>query len=232
MLKKAVRLGILTMLVVSLALGVAGTQPAKAISSPILIPAPVTPVEFYLFDAVWGGDTYEPNWPWADSTWWSEAWPVNSTIGEVRQALESMLGYPVVLLTHGCDEDNYSFIVSDSARVSDYACSSGPTLVAGGILQLAVFKKPSSSESARLTLYGYVNDDGKSCVLWSLDGSHPVNVDSKCGGGSELVCTVKLVEKKLKYNCDGGYDWLGEQIVNDPKWLEWADKFASMNGKK
>ena len=233
MLKKAVRLGILTMLVVSLALGVAGTQPAKAISSPIPIPVPVITVEFYLFDAVWGGDTYEPNWPWADYTWWSEAWPVNSTIGEVRQALESMLGYPVVLLTHGCDEDMYSFIVPDSALVTTYACASPqPTIAVGGSLDLAVFKAPSASENVRLTLYGYVNDDGKSCVLWSLDGSRPVNVDAKCGGGSELVCTVKLVEKKLKYDCEGSYDWLGEQIVNDSKWLAWADKFASMNGNK
>ncbi len=231
MLKKAVRLGILTMLVVSLALGVAGAQPAKAISSPI--PVPMTTVKFFLFDAVWGGDTYEPNWPWDKNTdVWDEEWPGNSTVGEVRRALEAELGYAVVLLTHGCDEDSYSFVVPDSALVSDYACSFQPTFVGGDMLQLAVFKKLSASENLRLTLFGYVNDDGKSCVLWSLDGSRPVNVNSKCGGGAELVCTVKLVEKKLKFNCDGGYDWLGEQIVNDPKWLEWADKFASMNGNK
>lgn len=231
MLKKTVRLGLLTMLVVSLALGIAGAQPVKAISN--LIPVPTTPVKFFLFDATWAGDTYELNWPWDKViNVWNENWPANSTIGGVRQALESMLGYPVILLTHGCDEDMYSFIVPDSALVSDYACMTNPALVAGGTLELAVFKAPATSENSRLTLFGYVNDDGKSCVLWSLDGSRNVNVAEKCGGNAELVCTVKLVEKKLKYDCDGGYDWLGEQIVNDPKWLEWADKFASMNGKK
>ena len=140
MSRKGVRLAIAMIMVLPLLFGTVGAQTAKASSNPI--PLPAITVEFFLFDTVWGGDTYEPNWPWADSTWWSEAWPVNSTIGEVRQALESKLGYPVVLLTHGCDEDNYSFTVPDSALVSDYACAFEPTLVAGGTLQLAVFKAP------------------------------------------------------------------------------------------
>jgi hypothetical protein len=65
-----------------------------------------------------------------------------------------------------------------------------------------------------------------------LDGSRNVDVAKKCGGDAELVCTVKLIEKELRYDCKGGYDWLGEQIIHDPQWLSWADKFASMNGRK
>lgn len=231
MFTKIVRVGILMVLGLSFMFGAAGMQTAYASSD--RIPIPTTTVEFFLFDTAWAGDTYEPNWPWDKVIdVWDEDWPEDSTIGEVRQALEAALGYSVVLLTHGCDGDDYSFLVPDSALVSDYACSMEPTFAPNVILQLAVFKAPSATENVRLTLFGYVNDDGKSCVLWSLDGSRNHNVEEKCGGGAELVCTVKLVEKNLEYDCDGGYDWLGEQIVNDPQWLAWADKFASMNGKK
>jgi hypothetical protein len=90
---------------------------------------------------------------------------------------------------------------------------------------------PKNGEIIRLTLFGYSLGDGKSCVLWSLDGSHPVNVDKTCGGSAELVCTVKLVDKELKYDCEDGYDWLGFNIVHDSQWQSWADKFASKNGR-
>ena len=82
-----------------------------------------------------------------------------------------------------------------------------------------------------MTLFGYVMDGNRSCVLWSLDGSPNLRASEKCGGEVELVCTVRLVGKELKPDCDGGYDWLGEQIINDPEWKSWAEKFASKNGQ-
>lgn len=91
---------------------------------------------------------------------------------------------------------------------------------------------PKNGEITRLTLYGYVFDDGRSCVLWSLDGSPNARANEKCGGEVELVCTVKLVEKELKPDCEEGYDWLGFNIAHDSQWVSWADQFASKNGNK
>jgi hypothetical protein len=88
-----------------------------------------------------------------------------------------------------------------------------------------------NGEFVRLTLFGYVFDDGGSCVLWSLDGSPNTRPNEKCGGDVKLVCTVKLVEKKLKYDCKDGYDWLGFNITHDSQWLSWAHNFASQNGR-
>ena len=91
---------------------------------------------------------------------------------------------------------------------------------------------PKNGEITRLTLFGYVFDDGGSCVLWSLDGSPNARPNEKCGGEVELVCTVRLVEKELKPNCKDGYDWLGFNIAHDSQWLSWAHEFASQNGNK
>jgi hypothetical protein len=102
----------------------------------------------------------------------------------------------------------------------------------GWYVNVAVFKVPVKEQVTRLTLFGYVDSNDKSCILWSLDGARNLNVAEKCGGETELVCTVKLIDKDLKYDCEDGYDWLGEQIINDPEWLKWAHSFASMNGKK
>ncbi len=170
--------------------------------------------------------------------YWLDFETTATTFGELQAEYESKLGYKTVILARIDTEPTLlaptlvgppsigTYIKPDpSDPLSDHY--SGP-----GSVYLAIFKASPTSENVRLTLYGYVNDGGKSCVLWSLDGARPVNVDTKCGGGSELVCTVKLVEKKLKYDCEGNYDWLGEQIVNDSKWLAWADKFASKNGNK
>jgi len=90
---------------------------------------------------------------------------------------------------------------------------------------------PKNGEIVRLTLYGYVFDDGRSCVLWSLDGMPNTRPNEKCGGDVKLVCTVKLVEKELKYDCRDGYDWLGFNITHDSQWLSWAHNFASQNGR-
>jgi len=90
---------------------------------------------------------------------------------------------------------------------------------------------PKNGEFVRLTLFGYVFDNGGSCVLWSLNGSPNTRPNEKCGGEVKLVCTVKLVEKKLKYDCKDGYDWLGFNITHDSQWLSWAEKFASKNGR-
>lgn len=91
---------------------------------------------------------------------------------------------------------------------------------------------PKNGEIVRLTLFGYVFDNGGSCVLWSLDGSPNAHPNDKCGGEVELVCTVRLVGKELKPDCDEGYDWLGFNIAHDSKWLSWAHEFASKNGNK
>jgi hypothetical protein len=91
---------------------------------------------------------------------------------------------------------------------------------------------PKNGQIIRLTLFGYVFDDGRSCVLWSLDGSRNANANEKCGGEVELVCTVRLVEKELKPDCKDGYDWLGFNIAHDSQWLSWAHEFASKNGNK
>jgi hypothetical protein len=238
MLKKVVRLGILMMLVLILGFGSAGTQFAKASSS-------ATPVQTaYSFGDVygipWNGSYDSSSWD-ASNMYWLDFETSATTFGELQAEYENLLGYRTVILARIPEFEGEPTLLAPTLvgpPSADIYIKPDPSDLLSdhfwgpGSVYLAIFKAPDSSENVRLTLFGYVNDDNKSCVLWSLDGSRPVNVDSKCGGGSELVCTVKLVEKKLKYNCDGGYDWLGEQIVRDPQWLAWADKFASMNGKK
>jgi len=240
MFKKIVRVGILMMLILTLAFGSVGTQSAKAkISQTIGIVS-------YIWDTEWNGSFDWMTWDWSKLTGTNYRELENITVGEYRAIIEQELGYPVVILAYmddacevestfvegegfvaiGLPSVNQEVMTSDSAHLSDYLGLCQSEVV------FDVFRTSSKSENLRLTLFGYVNGDGKSCVLWSLDRSRNHNVAEKCGGGAELVCTVKLVEKYLKYDCDGGYDWLGQQIVNDPKWLAWADKFASMNGKK
>ena len=90
---------------------------------------------------------------------------------------------------------------------------------------------PKNGEIIRLTLFGYVLDNGNSCVLWSLDGTPNARPNEKCGGDVKLVCTVRLVDKSLKYSCKDGYEWLGNQIITDPDWKSWAEQFASKNGR-
>ena len=177
----------------------------------------------------WDGSTDMTGWDFSQSTVDFDYIDPSMTVGAYKSYLQGKLGYPVIVLFDTyAQEGNVVTVPSDSALMGDYLCVYGYDHY-----HIYVFKaQPKSSENLRLTLYGYVNDNDKSCVLWSLDGARNVNVGDKCGGGAELVCTVKLVERDLIYDCEGSYDWLGQQIVNDPKWLEWADKFANMNGKK
>ena len=116
-------------------------------------------------------------------------------------------------------------VVPDDTVLSSFASMTGITYLHFG-------PHPKNKEFVRLTLFGYLSEDNHSCVLWSLDGAYPLNVDKTCGGTVQLVCTVKLVEKDLKYDCKDGDDWLGFEIVHDPQWLSWADKFASKNGHR
>lgn len=235
MFKKIVRVGILMMLVLTFTFGSAGTQFVQASST--ATPVQTTMSYGDVYGIPWNG-SYDPSTWDASKMYWLDFQTSATTFGELQAEYESKLGYKTVILARigtvptllaptlvGPPSIGTYIKPDPSDLLSDHY--SGP-----GSVHLAIFKAPATSENIRLTLFGYVNDDGKSCVLWSLDGSRNHNVAEKCGGGAELVCTVKLVEKNLKYDCDGGYDWLGEQIVNDPKWLAWADKFANMNGNK
>lgn len=222
MLKKTVRIGILLVLVASLMFGIMGTQPARAL---VAYPG----ADVHIMNIPWDGSTDIYGWDFALATYESDYVDPSMTVGEYRDYLQGVLGYPVVVLFDTyAQEGGVATVPSDSALMGEYLCVFG-----FDHYHVYVFKaQPKSSNPPRLTLFGYVNDDGKSCVLWSLDGSRNLNVADKCGGGAELVCTVTLVGKELEYDCEGGYDWLGEQIVNDPQWLEWAHNFASMNGRK
>jgi len=222
MLKKIVRIGILLVLVASFMFTSAGSQAVKALAS-------YPSANVWIMNIPWDGTTAIDGWDFSQSTSETDYIDPSMTVGAYKSYLQGKLGYPVdVLFDTYAQGGNVATVPSDSALMGDYLCVYGLNHY-----HIYVFKaEQKSSENLRLTLFGYINDNSKSCVLWSLDGSRPVNVDSKCGGGSELVCKVKLVGKNLNYDCDGNHDWLGEQIVNDPKWLEWADKFASMNGNK
>jgi hypothetical protein len=241
MLMKTVRIGIVMMLVVVFGLDVAGAQAAQVKSI----------VNLRREGNYSYGDVYGIPWNGSyDSGTWdtSKLYQLNfetdaKTFGELQAEYENKLGYPIVMLARVSNVTftftgagvSLSPLASFGVPVGPYyyykPAPSDPLL--GWYVNVAIFKTvPVQVDVTRLTLFGYVNDNNKSCVLWSLDGSRPVNVDTKCGGGSELACTVKLVEKDLKYDCEGSYDWLGEQIVNDPKWLAWAHNFASMNGNK
>jgi len=204
----------------SFVFGSTGVQAAKAgVISTI-------DVEFFVMNADWQGEYFDANWPWGNEDVFSESWAPDATIADVKAHLSAKLGYPVVVLTHGCDGDGYSFIMSDSETLATYAAACG-----GMDLQIAAFKAHEKVDVTRLTLFGYSLGDGKSCVLWSLDGNPNSNPNTKCGGEAELVCMVRLVEKELKYDCKDGYDGLGEKIVTDPQWKIWADKFARQHDR-
>ena len=227
MLKKVVRIGILMVLVLSFSLIPISSKPAHAV-------AETWDVGVDVFSQQWDGTTSytEIFNKWTPVDWWDWELSPDMSIIDLKTMIEDEVGHPVLLLgvlTEGSCGPDTAYVVTtvDSDVIGDYqTCEGDPWSY------FLVFDASPKAENVRLTLYGYVNGDNQSCVLWSLDGSHPVNVDTKCGSGAELVCTVKLVGKNLQYNCDGGYDWLGEQIVKDPKWLSWANNFASMNGKK
>lgn len=239
MVKKTVRIGILLVLVASFMFSQVSATPALAVA--------VEESEWWT-----GYEIYDAEW---EETGWMEFWDKygddlvaydsithsrDMTVGDLKSKLKAEFGFPMIAVAWkyfgDCFEEEFDpenfkpFVLSDGDRLADHPVC--PYYEGITDTYITFFRAPQGQAATRLTLFGYVNDDNKSCVLWSLDGSRPVNVDSKCGGGSELVCTVKLVEKKLKYDCEGNYDWLGEQIVNDSKWLAWADKFASMNGNK
>ena len=232
MLKKAVRIGILAVMVISFAFSPLIAKPAQA--------QPIKPttwnVTFEIFDVPWDGttsytdlfDKYEA----VDD--WGEPLSPEMTIGELRAMVEAEVGYAVQVVavmthTYCWPEDAYLVPTSDTDIIGDYeTCGAGYQWA-----YFLIFKAPDKVEVTRLTLYGYIQGDGEtSCTLWSLDGSKNLRADEKCGAKVDMVCTIRLVEKELKYNCEDGYGWLGEQITHDPKWLSWADKFASKNGMK
>jgi hypothetical protein len=225
MINKVVRISILVMLAVFFLFGPLSINLSYAAKSNTASQSYTFDV--FILDWVWNGNLDTTSWPPAPPTV-ARTWPIGTTIGEVRADMTAELGYPVVLFTatDGTCASNFPLyhLPNDSDIVDNYYCGTG--------FAFAVFKSPKPAEVVRLTLFGYVSSDNKSCVLWSLDGSLPNNVNKTCGMEVERVCKIKLVEKKLKYDCEGGYDWLGEQIIHDPQWLSWADKFASMNGRK
>jgi len=224
-MKIAIR-GILAAIVAVVLLGFAATQPAKAIV------ATTIQVEIVVFPGPWNGSYDYSTWAgWPNQDYYYKTYDANITFGMIQQDMAAQLGGPVTVYSYVCEDASTTtvdmFPPPASAKVTDYplSCLNSYAVV--------VFKSPHHhSEIPRLTLYGYVSDSNQSCVLWSLQGALPVNVDKTCGSKVKLVCTVQLFGRELKYDCKGGYDWLGQQIVNDPKWLAWADRFASMNGHK
>jgi hypothetical protein len=225
MFKKAFRLGIMAMLVVSVLFGAIGAQPAKAAESHSVVQQDWNVISF-TFSTSWNGsyDFYSWNLDPIDALVNFGSYDPNTTFGTVQKELEANAGFHVVLLVLQCGPDELSDpIVSRppaSAPIKDYpVCSGAP------FTEIVAFKA-KHEPGARLTLYGYDLGGGKSCVLYSLDGSHPINVDKTCGGKAELVCTVKLIGKDLKYDCADGHESMGFNIAHDPKWLSWADKFA------
>ena len=225
------------MLVVVFGLDVAGAQAAQVKSIVNLRPAK-TDSYGDVYGIPWNG-SYDSG-TWDTSKLYQLNFETNAkTFGELQAEYENKLGYPIVMLAKVYDIAYVSIGAGISwsplGRVapSHYIMPDPSDPLLGWQVSVAIFKAPlKGQENLRLTLFGFVNGDGKSCVLWSLDGARNVNVGDKCGGDVELVCTVELVDKELIYDCEGSYDWLGEQIVNDPQWLEWAHKFASKNGKK
>ncbi len=239
MLKKSVRLGILMVLVAIFCFNVAVVKADRDDRRTNLVPIIDGTMSYGdVYGIPWNG-SYDPG-TWDTSKLYTLNFVTDAkTYGELKAEYESKLGYPIVMLAKVYEMAYVSIGAGISwsplGRVSPsyYIMPDPSDPLVGWQVSVAIFKAPvKGQENLRLTLFGYVNDDDKSCVLWSLDGFRNLNVADKCGGEAELVCTVKLVDKELKYDCEGGYDWLGEQIVNDPKWLEWAHKFASMNGKK
>jgi hypothetical protein len=227
MAKKVIRLGILLVLVASFMLYPISATPAHAV-------AVGRDVQVLIFNVQWDGNTSGDAYssPDAVSVNWTK--DPKTTIGEMRAMIEGITGYPVLILAlvndnGGCGFST-DFVISttDSAPISNYEiCKDDPE----NLTILLVYKTHPKEEVTRLTLYGYSLGDGKSCVLWSLDGNPNGNPTKKCGAEAELVCKVRLVEKDLKYDCKDGYDWLGFQIAHDPQWLSWADKFARQHDR-
>jgi hypothetical protein len=230
MFKKAIRLGVLVMMVAAFMFVPLGSKPAHA-----GVAIPTWEVSADIFSQHWDGNTnymeiLDRLTP-VDFIDRDDLSP-DMTIGEFRSMVESEVGHPVTILgvlTEGyCGpEDAYVVPTSDSAAIGSYqTCEGDPWSY------FLIFNNTHKMEVPRLTLYGYVSGNNHTCVLWSINGALPNNVNKTCGMDVKLVCTVKLIEKKLDYDCKSGYDWLGKQILNDPQWLSWADKFASMNGHK
>jgi hypothetical protein len=157
----------------------------------------------------------------------------DTTVGQIIDELLS-LNNPESEFTCPSMPNDIVLYMSDSKGTHVIPNDSTLTFLADATENTLLFFGPShkSKEFVRLTLFGYVTDGNSSCVLWSLDGTPNLRANEKCGGEVELVCTVKLVEKNLKYNCKDGYDWLGFNIIHDSHWLSWADQFASKNGNK
>lgn len=158
----------------------------------------------------------------------------SGTVGEFIDELLAILseaelpcsGFPTDLALYMSDlEKTHISILPDDSTLNFLAGVTENVLLYFG-------PAPKNGEIVRLTLFGYVFNDSRSCVLWSLDGSRNANANEKCGGEVELVCTVRLVKKELKYDCKDGYDWLGFNIAHDSQWLSWAHEFASKNGNK
>jgi hypothetical protein len=230
MFKNAIRFGVLVMLAAALMFTPFGSKPAHA-----SVAIPTWGVTADIFSQHWDGttnytDIFDRLTP-VDSFEWEDLSP-DMTIGEFKSIVESKVGHSVTILgvlTEGYCIPEAAYVVptSDSDAIGNYqTCEGDPWSY------FLIFNNSHKVEVPRLTLYGYVSSDNHTCVLWSLNGTLPNNVNKTCGMDVKLVCTVKLIEKKLDYDCKSGYDWLGNQIVNDPQWLSWADKFASMNGHK
>jgi hypothetical protein len=230
MLKKIVRSGIHVMLVLFFVLGlvgISGAQPAKAAQPGIW-------VQIIYFPEYWNGSYDYTTWEtWANGygVVYSGLYAVDVTYGDIIQKFTSTLETPVTAYGYICEDYNLTivdmFLPSDDEKVIDHpACDGYYSHV------VILFNEKPSSEVTRLTLFGYIEEDGKSsCTLWSLDGSKNLRPDEKCGANVELVCTVKLVDSILKYECEDGYDWLGYNIAHDSKWVSWAEKFATINGR-
>jgi hypothetical protein len=156
------------------------------------------------------------------------------SVGEFIDLLLQDLTSPESEITCSDLPNDIVLYMSDSKGTRVIPNDSTLTFLADATEDTLLFFGPSqkSDEFVRLTLFGYVMDGNSSCVLWSLDGTPNLRANEKCGGEVDLVCTVKLVEKNLKYNCKDGYDWLGFNIIHDSHWLSWADQFASKNGNK
>jgi hypothetical protein len=228
MAKKVIRLGILLVLVLSFMFGAVGIKNAYAAKSTKSNNSIGYVFNLFILDWVWNGNLDTTTWPPPPGSV-TRMWLPGTTIGQVKADMSASLGYSVVVFTAtdgSCNTNSqFWFQPGDSEIVDNYSCG-------GGFLStFAVFKAQHKVEVTRLTLYGYSLGDGKSCVLWSLDGNPNGNPTKKCGAEAELVCKVRLVEKDLKYACKDGYDWLGFQIAHDPQWLSWADKFARQHDR-
>jgi hypothetical protein len=230
MLKKVVRIGIFVVLVASFFAFPASAKSGSAISEPL-----EWQVDARFYNMEWDGDTsgdvYFSVMP--DYDYW-EMHDSTTTIGELRSVFEEIAGYPVLILAlvnnnGGCGyETDFVISTSDGDPISNYSICSESNWNYSIFL---VYKAPPKTEIPRLTLFGYVDSDDNSYVMWSLSGDRNINVKDKLGNNVTLVCTVHLVDYELRYECMDGYNWLGEEIVNDPKWISWANKFASRNGK-